>query len=297
MKKPDKSLIYPLFIPMQGCPGSCVYCDQRKISGSREFDLAQAEREAEVFVRRNVSRPKEIAFYGGTFTALPRIVQAKYLSAIKALLEPKDSIRISTHPAYIDMDTLDFLKENRVNTIELGIQDFDDNVLAKSGRGYDGKTAIHAARMVQNARFILGIQLMPGLPGSTEHTRLSNLEQINLLAPDLLRLYPTIVIQGTRLATMFAEGEYQALSLRDAINICADYHEPCSQRGIRIIKQGIPSNLSPQDIIAGPWHPAFGELVKQELLRRRLLAEPHLADNLDKAELNLLKAHGGAVFP
>ncbi|MDD2597231.1 MAG: radical SAM protein [Candidatus Cloacimonetes bacterium] len=297
MKQPDKSLIYPLFIPMQGCPGTCVYCDQRKISGAGTFDLEKAEREVTAFIRRNSGTKKEVAFYGGTFTALPIDIQQASLMRISSLLDEDDSLRVSTHPLYIDADTLSRLWRYRVRVIELGIQDFCDEVLKASGRNYHAEAAFSAALAVRDAGFTLGVQLMPGLPQSSAASLQKNQQTLVKLKPDLLRLYPTVVIKGTALARLYERGDYLPLSLREAVMICADYAELCAQNSIRIIKYGLPSNLDIAEVVAGPYHPAFGELVKQELLRREIKRDPKRRQHLYPKEIQLLKAHGaGELF-
>jgi histone acetyltransferase (RNA polymerase elongator complex component) len=296
MVKPDKKLIYPLFIPMQGCSGTCVYCDQRKISGAAEFDLQRAKAELKLFIRHNSGKSKEVAFYGGTFTALEPQIQKQYLLAVSELLEQTDSIRISTHPLHTEDSTLSLLKEHRVKTIELGIQDFADSVLQQSGRAYTGKMALNAAQRVRDWGFQLGLQLMPGLPGSNMDTLQITQQTLLVLAPEIMRLYPAVVIRGTRLEKMYEEGSFLPLSIPEAVRICADYSELCARHGIRIIKYGLPSNLEPQDFVAGPYHPAFGELVKQEILRREIVGNPEKRERLQPREIQLLRAHGGVNY-
>lgn len=292
MKKLDKSLIYPLFIPNEACPGGCIYCDQSKISRAGSFAMEQAEDEVRAFIQRNPNRKKEIAFYGGTFTALPSLRQEALLKGIHALLDDDTSIRISTHPLYIDDEILERCRSYRVRTIELGIQDFCDLPLKKSGRHYTQSQALSAAQKVRAAGFILGLQLMPGLPGSDEATLQENHRLLSQVKPDLLRLYPLVVIKDTLLHKIYESGAYTPLSIPQAVKICADYAELCSKEGIRIIKYGLPSNLDPADFIAGPFHPAFGELVKQELLIRKLNKDPGRWQRLEAKERQLLKAHG-----
>jgi histone acetyltransferase (RNA polymerase elongator complex component) len=291
MKTSDKCLIYPLFIPNEACPGTCVYCDQSKITGAKRFDLDQAARDVQAFVQRNPGRNKEIAFYGGTFTAMPLQQQEIFLHRIHALLDASSSIRISTHPLFINAEVLTRCKMYRVKTIELGIQDFCEVPLKRSGRNYSPEKALAAAHAVREAGFILGVQLIPGLPSSDQHTLSENQRQLLKLRPDLLRLYPLIVIRDTVLAKMYHSKEYHALSIPEAVKICADYAELCDRAGIRIIKYGLPSNLDPRDVIAGPYHPAFGELVQQEILIRRLDLNPVSINHLDAKERQLLKAH------
>ena len=292
MTKPDKSLIYPLFIPMQGCPARCIYCDQNAISGAGKLDLDTATIEVQAFIRRNKEKSKEVALYGGSFTALERRQRQAIYEAIVPLLDAHSSLRISTHPAFIDSDIIRELQENRVQTVELGVQDFCDTVLAASQRGYTKSRVLESICLLKSAGFKVGVQLMPGLPGSNAKSFEENQALLKSLKPDYLRLYPLIVIKGTALEIRYAAGEYLPLSLPEAIKICADYGELCQSCGIKIIKYGLPTNLESHNIIAGPWHPAFGELVKQELLLREIKSGKSFLDALNKEELNLLKAHG-----
>lgn len=246
----------------------------------------------QAFIRRNPNRRKEIAFYGGTFTALPGSRQEALLKGIYDLLDDNASIRISTHPAFIDTEILQRCKSFRVKTIELGIQDFCDLPLQKSGRNYTQAMALSAAEMVRSAGFVLGLQLMPGMPASDEQTLSENHRLLRQLKPDLLRLYPLVVIKDTPLHSIYLKGKYTPLTIAQAVRICADYAELCAAEGIRIIKYGLPSNLDQTDFIAGPFHPAFGELVRQELLIRKLDNIPRQMWKLDKKEEQLLKAHG-----
>jgi len=287
----DKSLIYPLFIPHEACPGSCVYCDQHKISGAPSFDMDKAVAAVKAFIRRNPGRPKEVAFYGGSFTALPLSRQQELLDGISRLLDPESSIRISTHPAYIDDAALDLCLKHNVRTIELGIQDFCDRPLKESGRNYTGAMGFAAAQKVRQYGFILGVQLIPGLPGADAETLKENKAYLQKLKPDLLRLYPLVVIKDTQLHEMYQMGSYLPLSVTEAVQICADYAEFCDLHGIRIIKYGLPSNLDRTEVAAGAYHPAFGELVKQELLIRQIKAAPETAAQLSDKQRHLLRAH------
>lgn len=287
----ERTLIYPFFIPNLGCPGTCIFCDQHKISGAKEPDLDAIKTEAESFIMRNQDKNKEIAFYGGSFTALIKEKQREYLHAVTQITGDF-TIRISTHPLYIDKETLDFLKENRVQTIELGVQDFCDIPLKESGRGYTKQDAIKASELIKEEGFNLGIQLMPGLPGSDEKSLEENLLQLEKIAPDCLRIYPTIVIRGTPLEELYLRGAYKVLTLSEAVEICVRYHDLCEKRGIKLIKMGLSSNLQKEEVVAGPYHPAFGELVKQELLIRRIKKEPSKIERLTQAQKGLLRAHG-----
>ena len=288
-------LIYPLFIPGAGCAVRCIYCDQSKITGAPAFDLDCAAREVETFVRHHPDQEKQIAFYGGSFTRLPLEERDRMLQRLLPLLDAHTSFRISTHPLWINPEILSWCQAHRIKTIELGIQDFHDAVLSASLRGYSSEEAIKACRSVQDAGFELGVQLMPGLPGSGNASLQKNFQRLAELKPQLLRLYPLIVVKGTQLEVQYHAGKYTPLSLDEAVNICADYSKHADSLGIRIIKLGIPSNISPSDIVAGPYHPAFGEFVRAELLVRKLALDyqPGQLILLKRNQISLLHGHQG----
>ncbi len=290
-----KKLIYPVFIPMQGCPHRCIYCDQSKISGAGDIELAAQLEAAREFIRRHPGEAKEIAFYGGSFTALSPERQQCLAESVLGVADAQTSLRISTHPLYINADILDNCQHLRISCIELGVQDFADEVLKASGRGYSSELSLKACQLVKQHGFLLGVQLMPGLPGSNNDTIRINMQFLRLLKPDYLRLYPLIVIKGTPLEELYRQGKYQPLELEAAIELCADYAQLCETEGIILIKAGLPSNLNESDIVCGPWHPAFGEFVMAERLIRQILeqAKTSLQIKLDKKQRALIMAHGG----
>ncbi len=261
--------IIPIFIPHLGCPHTCVFCSQRRITGATTEVSPQEVARILDFHLRQITRPYyvEAAFYGGSFTALPGELQ-------EALLQPAverlgkggiHAIRLSTRPDYIDASILQRLKERGVRTIELGAQSFDDGVLAASGRGHTVADIYRAGRLIQQAGFSLGIQLMPGLPGDTIATMRHSLEQTLLLHPDVVRIYPTIVIRDTVLASLYAQGRYVPLSLSEAVHIAALMKLALEKAGIRVIRTGLQSGGELNQtgtVLAGPYHPAFGEMVE-----------------------------------
>lgn len=287
-------LIYPLFFPQAACPGTCIYCDQAAISGvSDTTDPAQMAIDVRDFVQRNSGREKQIAFYGGSFTGLPLIYRKQLMEYILPCLDKDSSIRISTHPLMIDEDILAWAKDNRIKTIELGVQDFDDEVLKQSGRGYTGNLAEQSCRMIREFGLELGIQLMPGLPGSGNESILENRRRLAQILPKYLRIYPLIVIAGTPLEELYRSGRYKALKLDEAIGICVDYLDLAEELGITVIKIGLPSNLEVDKVISGPYHPAFGEFVMAERLIRRIVLDfvPDSAIILNERQRSLLCGH------
>lgn len=292
---PKRSLIYPIFLPMQGCRHRCIYCDQSKISGGSSFDLELELANVAKFVANHKGETKEVAFYGSSFTALPDDFIQSMLKKFNRVIDPDTSYRISTHPAYVTNDILDRCKQRNIACIELGVQDFYDDVLLASQRGYTGKQALEAALAIREHGFTLGVQLMPGLPGSNAFSIKHNKSILRMLKPDYLRLYPLVVIRGTPICAVYERGEYIALELEEAVDICADYVELAESEGIVVIKLGLPSNLSSEEVLAGPYHPSFGEIVKTELLIRDILrrAQRNEEINLDKKSSLLLMGHRG----
>lgn len=250
---------------------------------------------AKEFIQRHPGEDKEIAFYGGSFTALSLEKQQSLAEEILAVADSQTSLRISTHPLHISTAVLDNCRKLRISCIELGIQDFSSLVLESSGRAYDRETAINACILVKQHSFTLGVQLMPGLPGSSPDTIKENRLALIQVKPHYLRLYPLIVIKGTPLEELYREGKYLPLELEAAVELCADYTELCEAEKISLIKAGLPSNLDSNEVIAGPWHPAFGEFVKAELLVRKILkdSEDGLEIKLDKKQRALIMAHNG----
>lgn len=287
-------LIYPVFLPQAACPGTCIYCDQVAITGAPALpDPLALSRELEDFIRRNPGLEKQIAFYGGSFTAIPRVERNQLLKPILDLMDDQTTLRISTHPLYIDEQILAWCRQNRIRTIELGIQDFDSSVLKHSCRGYDSTQAVKACNLVRESGFELGVQLMPGLPGWTEDSLSQNHLMLKEIKPQLLRIYPLIVLEGTPLAELWRSGAYRALNLEAALAQSVDYLELCEAESIKLIKIGLPSNLDPSRVLAGPWHPAFGEFVKAEALVRKIMLDyrPNQPILLDKRQSSLLFGH------
>ncbi|MFC1898237.1 elongator complex protein 3 [Candidatus Cloacimonadota bacterium] len=265
--------ILPIFIPHLGCPFDCVYCDQKTISKTEQPDLNKIKELIKNFCKLNADIQKEIAFFGGTFTNLSEHKQQEFFDLAHPFMDKKTNIRISTRPDAIFEDNLDFCKVNRVRTIELGIQSFDDEVLSQSKRNYTSEVGIQACKLIQKKGFELGIQLMPGLPGFSEKSLEKTIKITLQINPSFVRIYPTIVLKGTELADLYEHGLYSPLSLDEAISISADMLRTFNQNKIKVIKIGLHSDIESDQIIAGPYHQAFGELVRAELYMNRILKE------------------------
>lgn len=268
--------VYPFFIPHHGCRQRCVFCQQQRISG-----VAAAPSPAQVARRLAAMLPDsgggEVAFYGGSFTLIEDSLQGDYLASVAPFLRSGRvaGIRVSTRPDACDSKVLERLKAAGVTTVELGCQSFCDEVLRQAQRGHEARAAVGAVARLRNKSFRIGLQLMPGLPGgSADEARLS-LAWALALAPDFLRLYPTVVLAGTALERAWRLGRYLPLTLEEAVALCAELLWHCRQAGVPVIRLGLQSSGELDGgsaVIDGPYHPAFGQLVRSRLWRRALQA-------------------------
>ena len=267
--------IIPVFVPHWGCPHACVFCDQRRISGQREPAAAEtvhtAIAQAAALPRTGAKR--QLAFYGGSFTAIPAARQEALLEAARQGIEAGaiDSVRLSTRPDAVDEEILRRLKAYGVETVELGAQSMDDGVLRLSGRGHTAADVERAARLVKAAGFRLILQMMTGLPGDTEEKDLATAERLIALRPDGVRIYPTVVVRGTALYELWKAGDYREHRVEDAVRVCARLLPLFEAAGIPVIRLGLnpTEELSGGEAVAGAYHPALGELVKSRVLLER----------------------------
>lgn len=271
--------IIPIFIAHQGCPHQCVFCNQHVItrdSGQGScIGVLEVKKEIDTCLAwpRDRKRQVQVAFYGGSFTGLNHSLQKELLGAVQPYVEAGlvHSIRLSTRPDYIDRNTAGFLKKYNVSLVELGVQSMDYKVLAMVNRGHSRDHVEKAFRLLKGADLEVGGQLMIGLPGETTAGVLDGARQLAALRPDMVRIYPTLVIHGSPLSKMFATGEYRPMSLNKAVALCARLKGYFDDERIPVIRMGLqPSASLGKDVIAGPYHPAFGELVLSRMFLHRM---------------------------
>lgn len=268
-------LIIPVFIPNQGCPHHCVYCNQEKITGQSNMPVNASHvknrlDQAVSSPRFASGKEREVAFYGGSFTSLGIKRMTELLEAVKPYIQQGlfSSIRVSTRPDAIDDERLELMRNLGVSTVELGAQSMDDKVLALSRRGHTAADTVAAVEILKGYGFKVGIQLMPGLSGDSREGFFKTINDVISLQPDMARLYPAIVIEGTELADWYNHKRYQPLTLEEAVLICREACIRLEQNGIPVIRIGLmssPSLLKEGQIIAGPWHNAFGFLVRSDI--------------------------------
>jgi histone acetyltransferase (RNA polymerase elongator complex component) len=267
--KTKTHMIVPVFIPHQGCPYRCVFCNQTDITGNQaRADEIKLEETLTTYLGDKsldqLPPNREVAFYGGSFTGLSMERQENLLKKVQPWIQrgAVNAIRLSTHPLYIDGDRLALLKKYGVSTIELGIQSTDQNVLELSGRPCSWETVKSAVDLIKKSGFRLGLQLMSGLPGDTEQTFLKSVDEVLSLTPDFVRLYPTLVIRHTELFKMYREKKFSPWGLSETVEILATAVKKFSEINIPVIRLGLHPDPSLLDnLVAGPYHPALRYLV------------------------------------
>ncbi|MCR4965511.1 MAG: radical SAM protein [Bacteroidales bacterium] len=277
MKPARQYRVIPIFIPQQACPFRCSYCNQFAIAGQASVPTPEEARETieSHLATIPAEAEKRIAFFGGSFTGMSLEEQETYLAVTKPYVESGlvSGIQLSTRPDYINFDVLQLLKQYHVTLIELGAQSLDDDVLRQVGRGHTVAQVREASRMIKEAGFSLGLQMMIGLPGDTREKSLRTAELICELGASCTRIYPTLVVKNTLLAAQYRQGLYQPLSLETAVEWCKDLYQYFTEHGVTILRMGLhPSEglLSGTDYLAGPFHVSFKELVLTALWRDRL---------------------------
>ena len=295
-----KHAIIPIFIAHRGCPNMCVFCNQKEITArSGNVTSEDVRKTIETWLSTLEKNPNietvEVSFYGGSFTGLPIEEQNGYLKIAKEYKDKGriDKIHMSTRPDYINTTILDNLKRYGVDTIELGVQSFDSEVLRASNRGHSREVVYQSCKLIQDYGFELGIQLMVGLPGDTLEKSIYSAKEAAKLKPSLARIYPTIVLDNTELYNMYMDGRYTPLSREEAITRSKAIYKILFHAGITIMRVGLKSTdliCEGGKINGGTYHPAFRQLVEGSLARD--LVEPQLIriyDNIPEKTIKELK--------
>ena len=261
-----------IFVSHVGCPHKCAFCDQRTITGSASLPHAE---DVERVCKQALSEMEdvsasEIAFFGGSFTAIDRKYMLELLGAASHFTG-KDGfkgIRLSTRPDCIDGEVLGILKAHGVTAIELGAQSMDDRVLELNERGHTAADVYRASALIKEYGFELGLQIMTGLYGSGEAEELETRRSVLEIRPDTVRIYPVCVLKGTRLAEYYESGKYRLMSFEDMLGIVAADARAFGDAGIRILRIGLHASEGVEgDLVAGYYHPALGELVRGRMVR------------------------------
>ena len=264
-------------MPHLGCPNDCIFCNQKSISGQKKnVTKEEAKKIIENFLEniKDKEAKKEIAFFGGSFTGIDKNVQEELLQIAYEYIEKGqvNSIRISTRPDYINKDILKRLKKYKVKTIELGVQSTNDYILGRANRGHTFKDVEKASKLIRRYGFNLGHQMMVGLPESTRIDDINTAKALIKLKPKMVRIYPVLVIKGTKLEKEYNEGIYEPLSVVQAVETCKELVRMFTDKKIEVIRVGLQNTdeicqpgKKESEVVAGPFHPAFGQLVESSM--------------------------------
>ncbi len=287
----------PIFIPHLGCPNSCVFCNQRTISGVNSFDINSVKSIIDSAIKSSEGKEREIAFFGGSFTGIDRDFMLSLLELAYPYVKNGDvsGIRCSTRPDYIDDGVLSILKKYGVKTIELGIQSVSESVLAASKRGHSYEATKKACELVINNGFDLVGQMMIGLPKSTLADELATAAFITGCGAKSARVYPTVVFKNTELCDMAQSGKYIPLSVDEAVYRSAAVCRHFYDNGVGVIRIGLCSSesvLDDHNYYAGPMHPALGELVENEIYYTTIKEKFISLGNKTKSSYNVIIPRG-----
>ncbi|MET1832166.1 radical SAM protein [Clostridioides difficile] len=269
-----KKRIIPIFVPHKGCPHDCIFCNQKKITGVSTDVTSEDARNIieECLETIDKDADVEIAFFGGSFTAIDIDIQKSLLSVAKEYVEKglvKD-IRMSTRPDCIDEDILSMLKEYKTSIIELGVQSLDEKVLLDSIRGHQSEIVYKSSKMIKNSGIKLGLQMMIGLPADTEEKCIFTAKKFVELKPDCVRVYPTLVVKDTGLEKLMKQNKYNPFTLEESVNIVKKVLVLFYVNNINVIRVGLQATDDIQigkAVLAGPYHPAFRELVEADMIK------------------------------
>ena len=269
----------PFFIPHVGCPYVCTFCNQSRITGQSGISHLTPEYIQQTIKdyvgTKRCEKFWEVAFYGGSFTAIPKDLQHKLLMPAYEMLQRGiiDGIRCSTRPDAVGDEAIILLQSYGVKTVELGVQSMNDGILVDAKRGHTAQEVVEAVARLKQRNMTVGVQLLPGLKGETWQTIIETAIAVVALQPDFIRIYPVLVIENTELADQYRAGEYEPLSTELAIQYCAFLKNWFEQHGIEVIRTGLQSTEeldSSNSLVAGPYEPAMGELVVNEQYKQRI---------------------------
>jgi histone acetyltransferase (RNA polymerase elongator complex component) len=270
----NRPLIIPIFLPHAGCPHQCIFCNQVSITGAKQKPAAADQvriRIHEFLNYKNARRkPVQISFFGGNFLGLKTDQIKFYLTLAADFVQQGevDSIRFSTRPDTIDVKHLDIIADYPVGTVELGVQSMNDYILALTKRGHNAADTVRAVKLLKARHYSIGLQMMVGLPGDDEASAMETARKISDLQPDFVRIYPTVVVKNSQLASWYNKGIYTPLSLEDAVALVKRLYLYFNKKNIQIIRMGLQASTDLADgstVLAGPYHPAFGHMVYSEI--------------------------------
>lgn len=269
-----------IFVPHNGCPNQCSFCNQKNITGQAVQPSVESVRETLEAAKNKIDFKQtkaEIAFFGGSFTAIDGNYVVELLNEASRFLGKGsfEGIRISTRPDAIDDEIIDILRAYGVKTVELGAQSMCDSVLSANKRGHTREDVIFSSKKIKAAGFKLGLQMMTGLYMSNENLDIKTAEEFIKLKPDMVRIYPTVVMKGTELETLYNSGVYEPAEFESTVELCSfllDLFE--RKNNIPVIRLGLHDSESlRKNMVSGVFHPAFREICESNLIFHEILAQ------------------------
>lgn len=291
MKKGNISI----FIPHLGCPHQCSFCNQKTITGKQTQPTASDVDSAVQTALKRKGYDYEIAFFGGSFTAIDRAYMIMLLQTAYKYVKNGSvtGIRLSTRPDAIDDEVLCILKKYGVTSIELGAQSMDDEVLKANLRGHSADDVVKASNLIHKYGFELGLQMMTGLYLDTDDKAIQTAEKLIKLKPSTVRIYPTVVLKNTYLAELYDKGLYTPQTVDDAAKLCTELLPMFENASIKVIRLGLHSSEDiKKNMVAGAFHDSFGEIVKSRFLLNKILAYPPGSYEIFVNEKSLSKLKG-----
>ncbi|TYB31955.1 MAG: radical SAM protein [Candidatus Mcinerneyibacterium aminivorans] len=280
-----KNFIVPFFIPFEGCPYKCIYCDQNAVTNETGFSID--ERLSDFFHRkRAVKKNVEVAFFGGTFTQMPQKKQEELLKKIQKYIKSGkvNSIRISTRPDKLSGDQIKLLKKYSVKSIELGVQSFNTKYLKFLRRGYLKSEAVENIKRLKKAGFKVGIQIMMGFPGQSYEEFMNDVYALINLNPFDCRIYPLAVIEKTELDRLHRKNNYEFMDLKTAIGWLSAAAEEIEKRNIEIRRMGLPHSVELENkITGGIYHPSLADRVRFNMLKNNL---ENISEKAEEVKIN-----------
>ena len=293
----------PLFVVDEGCPFRCIYCDQKKVTGQgAAVDPSQIRGriEEQLSFFRHKTKEVKLCFFGGSFTGIEPEKMMMYLNIAKEYIQKGliHEIGLSTRPDLIDENILNTLRQYNVTTIELGAQSLVDDILIASQRGHDSRSVSRAVRMIKEYGFLCGLQLMPGLPRETDDSIRETTKRAVEMKPDIVRIYPLLVLKGTELEKMYVRGEYTPLTLEKAVEYSEHMLRSFVSNGIEVIRIGLQNTLEislGKEVTAGPFSDSFGQLVLSRYILKNVLTILEKYDKIYSVEIKTGKGMGSAA--
>ena len=272
-----KHINVALFVPDEGCPHRCSFCNQKTISGkTKRLELADIDSAVKTALESADCNKGEIAFFGGSFTAIDKAYMISLLERAKMYIDKGlfAGIRISTRPDCINEEILGILKLYGVTSIELGCQSMDDRVLEMNNRGHSAEDVVKSAKLIKEYGFEFGVQMMTGLYGDNDEAAIETAKKLIALSPDTARIYPTVVLENTELERLYKSGQYKPQTIDEAAELCSELLLMFHQADIRVIRVGLHSGGNVEDgYVAGAYHPAFREICESRIYLKKVLGE------------------------